>query len=300
MDAIIVTDSRFVHKNEKMQKIIKLVVGISILVMFFVSSCNDETTIDIDEKQELNIEDTTSEITFNLLDYTPNVYHKYFADVDNTIGFSSVKSDPFKEHFNSQRHFFAENSGKIIFDINGEKISTKLGKGKISEANLNDIYGKVNVFKIQPSSGKTFKNGDTEKEVEMYVPKKLNITNPKVKEQEDIMPYCYYKDFLLEWNADSKNDEGLVVVVEYYGATAIPSTENVPSVVNTDIIEVDNGKFVLDDSIWEGIPNSAVVYLSLLRGNVILEEVDGEVVKFYAETHAELPLVLINDLNTLQ
>ena len=170
----------------------------------------------------------------------------------------------------------------------------------MSKSQINDVFGSELSIKIKPSQGTTFKNGEGEMEIEMYVPKKINITNPKIENDKDLMPYCHYEDFVLEWNADPKNEEGLVVVAEYYGATAIPGEDSSPSIINTDIIEEDNGKTVLDNDLWEGIPNSAVVYLSLLRGNVKLEEVDGKVVKFYAETHAELPIVLIKDMNTVQ
>ena len=89
-------------------------------------------------------------------------------------------------------------------------------------------------------------------------------------------------------------------MAEYLGMSAIPEKDKNSNIINTDIIEEDNGKVILDNDLWKGIPNTAVVYLSLLRGNIQLEEVDDKIIKFYAETHAELPIILIKDLDVSQ
>lgn len=67
-----------------------------------------------------------------------------------------------------------------------------------------------------------------------------------------------------------------------------------------DIIKNDNGKVVLNTSLFIDIPNLALVDLILLRGNVKIEEIDGETYKFYAETHQRLPIILVKDLSTVQ
>ena len=62
----------------------------------------------------------------------------------------------------------------------------------------------------------------------------------------------------------------------------------------------DNGRAVLSNKLWNGIPNAAVVHLTLLRGNVEIVEIDEEIVKVYGETHAELPIILIKDMDSIQ
>ena len=114
------------------------------------------------------------------------------------------------------------------------------------------------------------------------------------------MPVCYSEGFVLEWNADSLNEEGLVIIVEYFGENVIPSNNTNEHLQNIDMIEEDNGKIVLKSSIFNNIPNLALVDLILLRGNVKIEEIDGESYKFYAESHQRLPIILVKDLSTIK
>lgn len=177
---------------------------------------------------------------------------------------------------------------------NGKNGTLPVGKGEADQ-----IFGRTIKINFKSKSGKTFKDGSNNKEVEIYIPQQLNISNPKIEDEEDLMPYCYCKDFVLEWNADPENTEGLVVVAEYTGISAIPSKDKRIHIVNSDVIKEDNGKAVLNNEIWKGIPDTGVVTVSLMRGNVKIEEIDEENYNFFAEAHVVLPIVLIKDMNTL-
>jgi len=113
------------------------------------------------------------------------------------------------------------------------------------------------------------------------------------------MPLCYCEGFVLEWNADPNNEEGLVIIAEYFGENVIPENSDDSHLQNVDMIENDNGKVVLNASIFNNIPNLAMVDLILLRGNVKIEEIDGETFKFYAETHQRMPIILVKDLSSV-
>ena len=65
------------------------------------------------------------------------------------------------------------------------------------------------------------------------------------------------------------------------------------------MIENDNGRVILNTSLFYNIPNLAMVDLILLRGNVKIEEIDGETYKFYAETHQRMPIILVKDLSSV-
>ena len=170
----------------------------------------------------------------------------------------------------------------------------------MNKNSADDIFGRVMRINVKSKTGKSFKDGTTSKEVEMYVPAQLQISNPDIISEEDLMPLCFYEDFVLEWNADPKNKEGLVVVAEYTGISAIPSKDKNIHIVNTDVIKEDNGKAILDNDIWDGIPDSGVVNITLLRGNVKIENIDEENYKFYAEARTVLPIILIKDLNSVE
>ena len=117
--------------------------------------------------------------------------------------------------------------------------------------------------------------------------------------ENDIYVYAYYKDFKLDWNADLRNKEGLMVAVSYNGSNAIPENNENVIVKNVDHIEEDNGKFILNNSIFDNIPNHALVDIMLLRGNVEIEEYNNETHKIYAESHQIISIVLIKDMNTV-
>ncbi len=135
----------------------------------------------------------------------------------------------------------------------------------------------------------------------MYVPNLVEITSPKIENSADLFPYCYYKDFELKWNADNKNENGLVVIVEWTGMN-IKGEKTAKYIRNIDIIPTDNGSTVLNDKLFDNIPENAITYITLLRGNInIVEDYlanlgQGESYRIVAESHAVLPLILIRNL----
>ncbi len=114
------------------------------------------------------------------------------------------------------------------------------------------------------------------------------------------MPACYYKDFLLEWNADPNNKEGLVIIAEYFGNNAIPTNDNNDHIFNTDIIKEDNGQAILNNDLFKNIPDLGIVHLILLRGNVKIEEIEGQLYKFFGESHVRMPIILVKNLNSIE
>lgn len=53
--------------------------------------------------------------------------------------------------------------------------------------------------------------------------------------------------------------------------------------------------FKLNPSTFEGMPNLAFVQIILLRGNIVIEEIEGELYKFIFESHHRLPIILVKD-----
>lgn len=161
---------------------------------------------------------------------------------------------------------------------------------KMPENTPEDIYGETIQYGFNNSKGSMNKNSGKE----LYIPKKLNISKP-LPFEDDIFIYAFYKDFKLEWNADPKNKEGLMVAVMYDGSNVIPENDENVIIKNIDHIEEDNGKIILNNSIFDDIPNHALVDIMLLRGNVEIEEYDDETYKIFAESHQTISLVLIRE-----
>ena len=137
--------------------------------------------------------------------------------------------------------------------------------------------------------------------ITMYVPDLLQITSPSINTPEDLLPYCYYQDFVLGWNADPQNENGLVVVVEWNGRD-LYGNEYKEYVRNADIIKNDNGKAVLNNKLFDGIPQGAIVQIQLIRGNieataiVIDEDGNEEEFTFVAASQAILPSILVREI----
>jgi len=274
----------------------KYIIQNSTLALLFsvMTSCyNEETGIDT-PMQEIPEKIISS---YNLLDYSPNVYHDYFKQSENVIGFSSLKPNSLKPHSIVQRTNFSETSKQKQFSINSRELNLTSRSTTISSKESSDIYGKTIRFKV--GSGSTYSRNGDGTEVEMYVPELVEITNPAVTNMEERYPLCDSSDFVLEWNADTNNEEGLVVIAEYFGTNAVSENSEDHHVLNTDYIEVDNGRASLSTALFQDIPNLSIVHIVLLRGNVAIEKIEGELYKFFAESHVRLPVILVKDVNTI-
>ncbi|MCB9425873.1 MAG: hypothetical protein H6584_02420 [Flavobacteriales bacterium] len=270
---------------------IKSIAVVSISAILF--SCNENNEV-LDKEMVQEEKTIELESTYSLGDKTPNVYHDYFVDTEHSAGFSSLKT-PLRPASVVER---IDAEGQQRLSINNRSVEQLSSAKRVAQEDVNTIYGKTITFKLK-SNNALARNASEEKEVSMYVPELLEIKNPAVASEEDLFPACYSQDFVLEWNADPKNEEGLVVIAEYFGENLVSENSTDVHITNTDIIPVDNGKAVLNNSLFDGIPDSSVVHIILLRGNVKLEEYQGETFKYYAESHVRLPIVLIKDLDAV-
>lgn len=265
------------------------------IAAIFLYSC--EIDNDNNVQQEANVQQKDipqPESQYSLLDFSPNVYHDYFGATENAIGFSSLKQNSLAQHSVVKKFKIEDKPGKAQFSINNRKINPS-EPNKSSSVNRTNIYGEKVVFSVM----KEVNGKSSQINVELYVPELVEITNPEISSEEELMPYCYSKGFVLEWNEDSRNKEGLVVIVEYFGANAIPSQSTNEHIQNIDVIEEDDGRTILDTALFNNIPDLSLVHIILLRGNVKIEEINGETYKFFAESHQRLPIILVKDLSSV-
>lgn len=94
----------------------------------------------------------------------------------------------------------------------------------------------------------------------------ISIIRPVI-DNCDPLPLCYYDNFIIEWNGDANNQNGIVVITEWNGVTISQPPHDI-SVANVDIIE-DNGLAVLNTDLFKDMPDEALVNLWLIRGNLI-------------------------------
>lgn len=103
--------------------------------------------------------------------------------------------------------------------------------------------------------------------ISFYIPKILQISSPEVLGEGDMLPLCDYKSFILRWNADPLNEKGVVVVVEWYGSV-IFGHEKEGSYVRCYDVFPDTGEALLSREMFDGIPDTGLCHMTVVRGNV--------------------------------
>ena len=269
-----------------------------------ITSCNNN--------QDVAIDKTPAKKTYNKMLFTGTTkYSLIFENADRKIGYFATKQDALsKEELSvlgiddidlSQRNEPTDNP--FLFKINGMAANELKNIANSEDFDLRNhtLFGQTIDFSV---FNKNAENGSTNRAPaqgkEMYVPEIVKITSPSIAQSRDLLPYCYYKNFKLGWNADPKNKNGLVVVVEWLGTDMFGQEHNT-SVHNLDIITEDNGSCILNDQLFDNIPQGALAKLVLLRGNIemfeqnINEDDAFETYQIIAASIEILPFIMIKE-----
>jgi hypothetical protein len=102
----------------------------------------------------------------------------------------------------------------------------------------------------------------------------INLIRPQVDNCYPI-PMCYYDNFIVEWNGDPANDNGVVVIAEWTGGTMHGHPQAI-AMSNATLVD-DTGIAVLDTNLFAGMPDEASVDLWLIRGNINTITGEGEI-----------------------
>ena len=175
--------------------------------------------------------------------------------------------------------------------INGKNVfspSTKSGDGAIAE-----MFGEDVSFDLSGMNPST--KGSGKGSVQLYSPAPLRISFPAVPSEGGRYPVCYDQSFTVRWNADTKNKNGVLVVVKWNGAVLFGYDYTSTYVVHSKTFP-DNGSAVLPASMFEGIPDTAFCSLILLRGDVENINIDDLDYQVLAETHDMLDFVLVSNI----
>lgn len=272
-----------------------------ILVLVTIFACNNEQ-----EVKNNPVTSTELSSSSKVLYTGQSVYAKALSQTDNIVGFSSQK-----EHSLADEQFTpisigeglsnslkSANSSGLRVKINGYEfngLTLRSTSASTKSAQISSWYGKNVTFvyeqKSQLKSGLSENLSDT---ISMYIPELVEITSPLIQKSEELYPYCFYKGFELHWNQDKLNKNGLVVFVEWYGTTTTGKEDKY--VRNIDIIEQDNGSAILNEKLFDGIPDKALTYITLLRGNVELTMFNNQTYRTLGESHTILPMFLVREI----
>lgn len=233
-------------------------------------------------------------------------YANFIVTADATIGISSFRQnsqesetimayyDPVNEKIN---RFHECEDFANIFQVNGRNIfapTTKSGDGYIS-----GLFGNYASFgfqnKINTKSSEPDDEAEEEDSFEIYVPEVMRIEFPSKTLSSESRPLCYYKNFVVRWNKDVNNKNGIIIVVKWRGLMVFG--EDYPSALVQHIARFqDSGEIELDESMFEGIPDTAYCTLIVFRGDVENVEINETNYKYLTECYDMLDFVLVRHI----
>ena len=224
-------------------------------------------------------------------------YAEFFSQPDATIGISSSRYYPLGEETVMAFYDPAEqNATKAVNDdyaqsirINGMNLfspGTKSGDGSVV-----GMFGKTVSFDLS-GFGPATKAGDN---IELYAPEIVRIQFPTIVSEEHRYPLCYYKNFVVKWNPDPSNENGIIVLVKWDGSMVF-GEDYTSSYVYHTVCVPDTGSVELSESMFEDIPDAAFCNLYLFRGDIENVEIDETRIRLLAESHDVLDFVLIRNL----
>lgn len=229
-------------------------------------------------------------------------YLPFLKETDNTIGISSTKDSPV-DVARVQCYIVRRDEGGIegvtaaqpvVVLANGKDLTALATPTRAAEVSGQDFFGQR--IKVQISR-KPFTRSIEEEDacVELYSPAEIEISAPRVDKAQDLLPLCYYDGFLLKWNRDDSNPNGVCIILQWTGEKVVGEDVAETSVRRTVIVE-DTGNAVLDKGLFDGIPDTAVCHLTVLRGDIEILDYENETYKVLTETHEYLSFVLIREI----
>ena len=126
------------------------------------------------------------------------------------------------------------------------------------------------------------RDGQVQFKDSFYLPGRLKISNLKVMDPYNIFIPVSRNNLKIEWNADLKNENGVVAYIVWTGnkATSLPSVQY--GYEETGVSFADNGSTILPKESLAKIPKDAQFTIFFIRGNISLPPAkDGRRYKVY-------------------
>ncbi|MDR2065196.1 MAG: hypothetical protein LBP85_05760 [Prevotellaceae bacterium] len=298
-----------------MRVIYKTIVVIAVSSIF--ASCTQEPSIKSISKISIK-KDNFWNLQSSDIILAKNVgkYADIYVPSDFYAVISAQKNDPLQDVFyssyNGKNKNIAETQSSQtstnIFSVTANTIELKTiddiqisQKKSEKEEDLSSLYGKNVKFSIRNANHtQSVSSSTSDTTVSMYVPELIEIFSPSVLTKEDMYPLCYYENFILRWNADENNENGVAIIVTWTGSMAFGQDHPNISIRRTDVVP-DNGSAVLNSHLFDDIPDTGIILLTLARGNVENIGLQDNYYKYQilSETHAVLPLILIRNIKKL-
>ena len=95
----------------------------------------------------------------------------------------------------------------------------------------------------------------------------INIIRPNTDSCHCI-PLCYYDNMEIEWNPDYNNTNGVLIITEWNGVLLNGTSAYAGTTIGIDLVD-DTGVTTLNNDLFDGMPDEALVNLWLLRANIV-------------------------------
>lgn len=278
---------------------------LSFVILMFASCAKSEIeTITDNENSEENVvmisEDSyMSDRRIAEFHGDPGKYLHLFEDADVRIGIASFHYEQTGQE-KVAAFFDPRDEGLLTAPACGVRINGKdffSPETKSEEGLLAEMFGQMVEFDFagMALSTKGAGSGNTN----LYAPVPLRIAFPRYDAEKHWAPLCYDKDFVVRWNADTQNQNGVLVVIKWDGAVLFGEDYESSSVIHS-MRASDTGKVKLDNAMFEGIPDTAYCTLFLFRGDIENIDVDHLDYQLLVETHDMLNFVLVKNVHKLK
>jgi len=283
-----------------MKKIITIIL--SVFVAISVTNCHDYNEIGTSETSDNHLSAKIN-LTNNPLNpiqidtviaYDYGKYIEMFIPTDYTAVIRSFKNPFFNDEIVDsfiESDKDEENTSKEIFLNNFKLKSEVFTKSDNEGTGITSVFGSVVSFNVSDKIGVK----SSEENTSFYLPDVIRIESPKIEREEDEYPLCDYSNFVVRWNIDANNENGVVIMVTWNGTTVVGESYPDTYVRRIDVVP-DNGEVTINPQMFDDIPDTAICSLIVGRGNTEISQEDGDSYKFIGESHEVIPFILVRNI----
>lgn len=263
--------------------------------------CSTKSESDLTTVNHITIQGLPDPVNISKFHYgDPKAYVNFYTTTDYKFGILSAQDSPL-----APRRLYAYSDGESsntlltkstrerapIMTINGLSVTKELDVKSNYKTSISPLFGQVVSFGVGCQTKAELD------ENQLYIPQIISITSPQISPSAQKLPLCDANSFILKWNEDTMNDNGVIVQIEWDGIVLFGKHRD-NSHVNIAKIYPDVGYARLNSEMFEGIPDTALCHLTILRGNVDIIVVDDQSFKIGGSSHETMDFVLLRNIRS--
>jgi hypothetical protein len=247
------------------KKILGTITGF-VFISCFLLSCSQEDSVNENEQQGAGLIDIADFNKFmnQQTDGSFSLTHTTTGPAQEKLGHADV-SGTFNQDPDQMRSSSGDNQGGTAtiggIDVFAQTTTRAVAPGAL-QLQADNLFGTKVEFVIRPANPVKPVVIDT-----MYVPQKVRFTMKYLAEQTPSVQY-YSPGNVITWVADPQNTKGVVVIVKY---SPVANSQKHRAIRNSEVLHIknvaDNGSFTLSSDMFTDIPKTALITVSVARGN---------------------------------